>query len=216
VTHYRLAQNFLWYFLRKRVLLCAGRDGRFENLRQRMKLAVTIGLAVPIALVFAGATLGFAQTGYDRPGGDYAGAPVANGDPAVCASRCEHEKNCRAWSFSYPSSSGAPAMCWLKREVVPAKESSCCVSGVRGAGVIEPQAGAIEYSIDRIGGDYRSFETPPDATGKACAEACQSDQRCRAWTYRRPGYGSASARCFLKDVIKPPRRRPCCISGVVR
>ena len=107
-------------------------------------------------------------------------------------------------------------MCWLKREVVPAKESSCCVSGVRGAGVIEPQAGAVEYSIDRFGGDYRWFETPPDTKGKACAEACQGERRCRAWTYRRPGYGAASARCFLKDVIKPPRRRPCCISGVVR
>jgi len=178
--------------------------------------AVPIGVAVLIALALGGMTPGHAQTGYDRPGGDYTSAPVANGDPAVCASRCEHEKNCRAWSFSYPSSSGAPAMCWLKREVVPAKESSCCVSGVRGAGVIEPQAGAIEYSIDRIGGDYHSFETPPDAKGKACAEACQSDPRCRSWTYRRPGYGSASARCFLKDVIKPPRHRPCCISGVVR
>ena len=181
-----------------------------------MTRAIPIGLAVVLALALGGVTQGVAQTGYDRPGGDYTSAPVPTGDPAVCAGRCEHEKNCRAWSFSYPSSSGAPAMCWLKREVVPAKESSCCVSGVRGAGVIEPQAGAIEFSIDRVGGDYRSFETPPEAKGKACADACQSDQRCRAWTYRRPGYGSASARCYLKDVIKPPRRRPCCISGVVR
>jgi hypothetical protein len=181
-----------------------------------MTRAATIGVAALVALVLFGMTLGFAQTGYDRPGGDYSSAPVPTGDPAVCASRCEHERNCRAWSFSYPSSSGAPAMCWLKREVVPAKESSCCVSGVRGAGVIEPQAGAVEFSIDRFGGDYRSFETPPDAKGKACADACQADPRCRAWTYRRPGYGSASARCFLKEAIKPPRRRPCCISGVVR
>jgi len=181
-----------------------------------MTRAIPIGLAVMLTLAFGGVTEGFAQTGYDRPGGDYASAPVPTGDPAVCATRCEHEKNCRAWSFSYPSSSGVPAMCWLKREVVPAKESSCCVSGVRGAGVIEPQAGAVEFSIDRAGGDYRSFETPPDTKGKACADACQNDQRCRAWTYRRAGYGSASARCYLKDVIKPPRRRPCCISGVVR
>ena len=40
--------------------------------------------------------------------------------------------------------------------------------------------------------------------------------RCRAWTYLRPGYGGPAARCFLKDRVKPPRRRPCCISGVVR
>jgi hypothetical protein len=107
-------------------------------------------------------------------------------------------------------------MCWLKRDVVPPQEASCCVSGVRGAGVIEPRAGDVEYSIDRFGGDYRAFEMPPNPKGKACADACQSEERCRAWTYRRPGYGASVARCFLKDAVKPPRRRPCCISGVVR
>ena len=184
--------------------------------KKRTKGAIIVALAVLTVMTLARVGPGLAQTGYDRPGGDYTSAPVANGDPTVCAVRCEHDKRCRAWSFSYPSTAGAPAMCWLKREVVPAKESSCCVSGVRGAGVIEPKAGALEFSIDRFGGDYRWFETPPDAKGKACAEACQNEPRCRAWTYRRPGYGASSARCFLKDSIKPPRHRPCCISGVVR
>ena len=90
------------------------------------------------------------------------------------------------------------------------------MSGVHGAGVIEPRLGELEYSIDRVGGDYRSFETSPDAHGKPCAEACQAESHCRAWTYRRPGYGTAAARCYLKDVVKPPHHRPCCISGVVR
>jgi hypothetical protein len=157
-----------------------------------------------------------AQAGYDRPGGDYASAPVTNGDPAVCAGRCERDKACRAWSFSYPSASGAPAMCWLKRAVTPRTPSSCCVSGVRGAGIVEPRLGELEYSIDRVGGDYRSFDSAPDLRGKSCAAACRADLRCRAFTYRRPGYGTASARCYLKDTIKPPRHRPCCISGVVR
>jgi hypothetical protein len=207
----------LWYFLRKKRLLVP--SSAIQNRgkpNQRRKQAIIFALAAVIAVALGRITAGFAQTGYDRPGGDYTSAPVANGDPMVCAARCERDRGCRAWSFSYPSTSGAPAMCWLKREVVPAKEASCCVSGVRGAGVIEPKAGAVEYSIDRFGGDYRWFETPPEAKGKACAEACQAEPRCRAWTYRRAGYGAASARCFLKDVIKPPRRRPCCISGVVR
>jgi hypothetical protein len=180
-----------------------------------MKRLLMVGLAVLVWAAAGGRLPTFAQSGYDRPGGDYASAPVPSGDPSVCATRCERDKNCRAWSFSYPAG-GSPAMCYLKREVVPPKASSCCVSGVRGAGVIEPQAGALEYSIDRFGGDYKSFETPPDPTGKACADACQADNRCRAWTYRRPGYGTATARCYLKESIKPPRRRPCCISGVVR
>lgn len=207
----------MWYFLRKKRLLVPSSATRnWGKPKQRRKQAIIFALAAVIAVALGRGGSAFAQAGYDRPGGDYTSAPVANGDPMVCAARCERDKGCRAWSFSYPSASGAPAMCWLKREVVPVKQSSCCVSGVRGAGVIEPQAGAIEYSIDRFGGDYRWFEMPPDAKGKACAEACQSEPRCRAWTYRRPGYGAASARCFLKDVIKPPRRRPCCISGVVR
>ena len=87
---------------------------------------------------------------------------------------------------------------------------------MRGAGVIEPRGGPVEFSIDRYGGDYRHFETSPDPTGAVCKAACEADGKCRAWTYRRAGYGAPVARCFLKDQVKPPRRRPCCISGVVR
>jgi hypothetical protein len=179
--------------------------------------AVVIGFAMLACAALGGAVApAGAQSGFDRPGADYASAPVPSGDPAVCAARCEHDSRCRAWSFSYPTGSSAPAVCWLKREVVPRVPASCCVSGVRGAGVIEPRAGALEYSIDRYGGDYRSFETAPEPNGKACADTCQAENRCRAWTYRRPGYGTATARCYLKDTIKPPHHRPCCISGVVR
>ncbi len=80
----------------------------------------------------------------------------------------------------------------------------------------KPLLGQFEYSIDRAGGDYRSFELADDPDGKACAAACQAESRCRAWTYRRPGYGSTAPRCYLKETIKPPHHRPCCISGVVR
>ena len=41
-----------------------------------------------------------AQTGFDRPGGDYFNFNVSSGDPAACAARCEREGRCRAWSFS--------------------------------------------------------------------------------------------------------------------
>jgi hypothetical protein len=179
--------------------------------------ALTVGFAAVIVtlIIVSGIQPAAAQSGFDRPGGDYASAPVANGDPAICASRCERDKSCRSWSFSYPTGSD-PAMCWLKHDVVPRVEASCCVSGVRGAGVSEPKLGEIEYSIDRAGGDYRSLDTAADPHGKACAAACKADARCRAWTYRRPGYGASAPRCYLKDSIKPPRPKPCCISGVVR
>ena len=100
-----------------------------------------------------------AQTGFDRRGGDYTSFQIRNGDPAVCAARCERDARCRAWSFSYPRTENALAICWLKNKVPPRVEDKCCVSGVRGAGVIEPRKGPLEFSIDRFGGDYRYFET---------------------------------------------------------
>src|SRR5271169_884390 len=92
------------------------------------------GALVLIALSAAGPAQ--AQTGYDRRGGDYLNFPVRNGDAAVCASRCEHDARCRAWSFSFPRTANTLAICWLKNKVPPRLEAQCCVSGVRGAGVI--------------------------------------------------------------------------------
>lgn len=157
-----------------------------------------------------------AQNGYDRPGGDYASFQVRDGDPRVCAARCERDNRCRAWSFSYPRTDRPLATCWLKSTVPPPVERDCCVSGVRGGGVIERRAGTIEFSTDRLGGDYKFFEVAADPTGAVCKAACEGDNRCRAWTYVRKGYISAAPRCYLKDEIKRPRRKPCCISGVVR
>jgi PAN domain len=157
-----------------------------------------------------------AQVGFDRPGGDYTNFAVKSGDPALCAGRCEHDAHCRAWSFSYPVTENTNAWCWLKSEVKARTPVPCCISGVRGAGVIEPRVGPIEFSIDRTGGDYRNFDLPPDPTGASCKAACDAEGRCRAWTYARPGYIGPGAHCFLKDRLKPPHQKPCCISGVVR
>jgi len=157
-----------------------------------------------------------AQAGFDRPGGDYLSFVVRSGDPAACAARCERETHCRAWSFSYPGAGGGSPICWLKSEVTPRVENWCCVSGVRGAGVSEPRSNGAEFGIDRIGGDLRDVDLAADPTGAACKSACEAEGRCRAWTYARPGYEGTSARCYLKSRVTLPRRRPCCISGVVR
>ena len=44
----------------------------------------------------------------------------------------------------------------------------------------------------------------------------EAEQRCRAWTYVRPGYIGAAAVCYLKERVTRPVRKPCCISGAVR
>ena len=157
-----------------------------------------------------------AQANFDRPGGDYLSAPVISGDPADCALVCERDRRCRAWTFSYPNDTAAGAVCWLKSSVPARVQDNCCVSGVRGAGVVEPRTGAMETSIDRFGGDYRNFQLKAADGDDACKEACTADNKCRAWTYARPGYAGKDAQCFLKKDIKPPRRKAGFTSGVVR
>lgn len=185
----------------------------FQQARMRL-IVIAIGL---LALAAVGlSTPARAQSGFDRRGGDYTSFQVKGGDPSVCAARCERDSRCRAWSFSYPRTENALAICWLKSKVPPRISDKCCVSGVRGAGVVEPRTGSSEFAIDRHGGDYRYFDMAADASGDACKTACEAENKCRAWTYVRPGYIGPNARCYLKDRLKPPRRKPCCISGVVR
>jgi hypothetical protein len=161
-----------------------------------------------------------AQTGTDRPGGDYMRFVVPSGDPLVCAARCDRDPRCRAWTFSYPGTvsirGNSSAMCWLKSQVTPRVENPCCVSGIKGAGLVELRPGPIENAIDRTGGDYRHFDMPAKPAAEACKKACEDENRCRAWTYVRPGYLGSTARCYLKDKLTRPRRKPCCMSGVVR
>jgi len=172
-------------------------------------------VSVIVAISVAGEPAA-AQIGYDRPGGDYRSFSIRSGDPAICAARCERDRRCRAWTFSYPRTERNAATCWLKNRVTPLVENTCCISGIRGARLAAPKIGEIEYSIDRRGGDYRSFDTAPDPEGAACAKACEGDKRCRVWTYVRPGYVGPKARCYLKNRVRRPRPAPCCISGVVR
>jgi hypothetical protein len=157
-----------------------------------------------------------AQSNFDRPGGDYTSVPVTSGDPADCALLCERDRRCHAWSFNYPTDPAVGAVCWLKGSVPARVQDNCCVSGVRGAGVVEPRGGGVENSIDRPGGDFRTIEIKNGEGDEPCRAACTADNKCRAWTYARPGYVGKEARCFLKKEIKPPRHRAGFISGVVR
>ena len=180
----------------------------------RLQGACWAALVCVVAILAAGPAR--AQSSFDRPGGDYLSSPVTTGDPADCALMCERDRKCHAWSFNYPTDPAIGAMCWLKSSVPARVQDTCCVSGVRGAGVVEPRNGAIETSIDRFGGDYRNFELKSDESDEACKAACAADNKCRAWTYARPGYTGRGPHCFLKKEIKPPRRKAGFTSGVVR
>ena len=164
----------------------------------------------------ASAQPALAQSNFDRPGGDYTSSPLSSGDPADCALMCERDRRCRAWSFNYPTDPAIGAVCWLKNTVPARVPDNCCVSGVRGAGVVERRSAALETSIDRPGGDYRNFDVKDGEGEENCQAACTADNKCRAWTFARAGYVGREAHCFLKKDVKPPRRRAGYTSGVVR
>lgn len=72
---------------------------------------------------------------------------------------------------------------------------------------------AMEYGVDRLGGDYRGFPlAQPQAA--LCRQACLGEQLCRAWTFVSPGIKGPQAMCFLKNTVPPKRPDRCCISGV--
>jgi hypothetical protein len=190
--------------------------GRKQSHMWRSRLLWACVVVSAVAALATTARPAQAQANFDRPGGDYQHSPVPSGDPADCALVCERDRRCRAWSFNYPTDAAGGAVCWLKSNVPQRTEDSCCISGVRGAGVVEPRNNAIETSIDRFGGDYRNFGMKGDERDEACKAACTDDNKCRAWTYARPGYVGKDAHCFLKKDIKPPRRKAGFTSGVVR
>jgi uncharacterized caspase-like protein len=67
--------------------------------------------------------------------------------------------------------------------------------------------------IDLPGQDYAAFGLDaPDSN--LCQNACQSDAKCAAWTYVRPGLQGKQARCWLKNRVPPQQRSRCCVSGI--
>ena len=58
------------------------------KLGRLLAVITAIGLA---AICVAMSAPAHAQSGYDRPGGDYSAFPLRSGDPAACAARCERK-----------------------------------------------------------------------------------------------------------------------------
>ena len=61
-----------------------------------------LGGVLGLALIALSVIPSLGQTGFDRPGGDYARFTISSGDPELCAARCDRDARCRAWTFSYP------------------------------------------------------------------------------------------------------------------
>jgi hypothetical protein len=90
-------------------------------------------------------------------------------------------------------------------------------AGTRGkpGGDATTKTGSWLDAINLRGADYANF-TPQSAEPALCQKACQSDERCAAWTYVKPHLQGNLARCWLKARVPPQSRDACCISGVER
>ncbi|MES2951824.1 MAG: PAN domain-containing protein [Pseudomonadota bacterium] len=74
---------------------------------------------------------------------------------------------------------------------------------------------ALEYGINRMGGDYNNPLREPGASdAQACAARCAGESRCRSFTWVKPGVQGNLARCWLKDSVPSASRNGCCVSGV--
>ncbi len=74
---------------------------------------------------------------------------------------------------------------------------------------------AMEYGIDRPGGDYKNFNLKTN-NPMQCQSACKAEAACKAWTFVRPGHQGPTARCWLKKTVPASKNAPCCVSGVKR
>lgn len=71
------------------------------------------------------------EDGTWRPGGDLRTFDLPQGGPEACATACEKEPGCYAYSYTKPDyASHGVGQCALKHNVPTASKSACCVSGV--------------------------------------------------------------------------------------
>lgn len=73
-----------------------------------------------------------------------------------------------------------------------------------------PKVIKIEEGIDRGGMDYRNY-TYDTRDPVPCAETCQKEPECKAFTVILQG---DTSHCWLKNGVPEPREEPSAVSGV--
>ena len=159
-----------------------------------------------VLAVLALAGQAHAQSGYDRRGGDYLRFEIRSGDPAVCATRCERDARCHAWSLLISAHRKCNRSLLVEEQSAAARGSQMLRIGCSrrwcGSSRARAQSNIPSTALEAIIAIWTLRLIPP---ARACKAACEADNKCRAWTYVRPGYIAPSARCYLKDKITRPR-----------
>ena len=67
------------------------------------------------------------------------------------------------------------------------------------------------HGTNLFGMDYRHIKT---GIWEDCPKACSSDDKCKSWTWVKPGIKGPEGFCFLKNGVPEKSQNECCISGI--
>lgn len=73
-----------------------------------------------------------AESGSNRPGGDYHSFNLPSAQPSLCQAACANDPRCKAYTYVRPGVQGPAARCWLKSTAPNPVPDARCVSGVKG------------------------------------------------------------------------------------
>ena len=163
----------------------------------------------------------------ERPGATYKNIVLDQGDPGLCAEKCEKDPKCAAFTYYRPGLKGDKAVCHLKNRVTNKKMKAGCYSGVKQQAATEPHPGKpqppqpvppsqktnMERNVERPGATYKNIPLDQGDPG-LCAEKCDEDPKCVACTYYRPGLKGKKAVCHLKNRVANKKIKAGCFSGV--
>ncbi|NWH07461.1 MAG: hypothetical protein HXY22_02230 [Alphaproteobacteria bacterium] len=79
----------------------------------------------------------------------------------------------------------------------------------------EAVVAGMQDNIDRPGSDFDRFQINDQRPDRCQSECNLKSDRCKAWTYVRPGIQGQYAVCYLKNAVPQARADACCISGTV-
>ncbi len=146
---------------------------------------------------------GIYARGWDRPGGSY--ATLRNETLDGCMDACRQGGNsCLAFSHDLRTNT-----CRLKHTLYPKQRKNGVASAAKTSAFRYVNA---EQNGNRPGGDYKNFPLA-DANPALCAEVCQDENQCLAYTYVPPRNGR-KAHCWLKRSKPAKKTASGMVSGV--
>lgn len=139
-----------------------------------------------VVICFVSSCLAFGHVSVDTNG---TALSTSTASSAVgCASLCDLNTNCAAWSWD--SCSAIPSNCYLRSTASGFAANACRISGAK----------LGEVGVDRAGTNitgYYPLVLPASSTAADCAAACETVTSCVTWSFDNSGRQN----CYLMSTI---------------